>query len=103
MAETNDFSLGGLLDGVSDSFAELAKTYLTVEGVKAQAGALKSQAEYNALTTYNPSYISNPNAYPLTPAQQQALLAQRSGTLGGSLPLLLIGGGVLLVAVLLLK
>ena len=98
MAEDSGFSISGLFSGVNDTFSELAKTYLNIEGLKAQTGALKAQAEYNSLTTYNPSLISNPNAYPLTPQQMAALHAQRAGAIS---PALLIGGGIALIALVL--
>jgi hypothetical protein len=90
MAEDSGFSISGLFGGVNDTFSELAKTYLNIEGLKAQTGALKAQAEYNL--------ISNPNAYPLTPQQMAALQAQRAGAIS---PALLIGGGIALIALVL--
>lgn len=98
------FSLGGLFGGINDTFSQLGKTYLNIEGVKAQTGALQAQAQYNALTGYNPSFTTNPNAQPLTAAQIAALQAQQFGGVGGvSTSMLLLGGVALLAVVLLLK
>lgn len=88
---------------INDNFAELAKTYLGVEAVKAQAGALRANSEYQALTNYNPSYTANPNAQPYSAQQLAAMRAGQMGGLGVSTPMLLLGGFALVALVLVLK
>jgi hypothetical protein len=95
-ASDSGFSVSGIFSGINDTFSELAKTYLNIQGVKAQTGALQAQAQYQALGGYNSSLLVNPNATPLTAAQIAALQAQygSSSTLTSYAPLLLLGVGI---------
>lgn len=100
MAGEEGFTISGLFGGINDTFSELAKSYLNLEGIKAQTGALRAQAEYEALANYNPSYLQNPNAVPLSPQQLAAL---QQSQMGISTPMLLLGGIAIIAIVLVLK